>query len=869
MVSFDTAARQSILWLGMAALAAAPACREEAAHSAATPETTASADTAKAAPTGPAWFVDVTEEVGITHVHRQPTLDPKVANIASWLSSVGAAAATADFDGDGWLDLYVTDSERGRPNHLYRNNGDGTFTNVAAKAGLADLNGPQGASMDCVWGDYNNDGRPDLYLVRWGNDSLFRNNGDGTFAEVTGELFRKRDGSPGMEWANGNAAVWLDYNLDGRLDVYVGNYFKNHDLWDLETTEIMHDDFEQSRNGGRNALFRQNADGTFTDVAPELGLDDPGWTLSVGSGDVNNDGWPDIYVADDFGPDQLFINLGGGTFENATEYAVGFDTKKGMNAEFGDFNNDGWLDIYVTNITTDEYLKEGNMLWYNNGPGPDGRVTFTDMSVEAGAFNGGWGWGAKFFDYDNDGDLDIVSLNGFISAGAGNYWYDLATWTVEGVAPTDATAWPPIGDRSFSGHEKTRLWRNDTLYTFTERAVELGIDDARDGRGAVVFDYDNDGDLDLFVANQNDKPNFYRNDGAARDTGKGVNHWLGVKLVTRSGLPVNRDGIGARVSIVTAGGRQIRERDGGNGYSGQSDPRLFFGLRGESKVDLLEVRWPDGGLQYVENVAADRYITIEQDPAQYADRVAIAPIQPTPRAAPDAREVRVAADLDPAKIEQLLGSMEEKLRAAPDGWSLGSAYRARCAEYALHDRAIKFFEKVAADHGDHLPTQVQFSCTYVDKIPTCGGIAAVVSKGTLANNSLKQLNRVLERHPDLWVGYYCRAMNHLHWPKSLGHSDDAADDFRKCIDLQAADAAGPAARPHYVRAHVGLGDALTKDKEYAKAREAWRTGLTLFPDHPDLLARLATEGDDAQLDFVESHRSLEAAIDTDLSFLDH
>lgn len=855
-----------VAWSATVMLGGASACREESAPSATTHEPVP----AKAAPAGPAWFVDATIEAGFTHVHRQPTLDRKVANIASWLSSVGAAAAAADFDGDGWVDLYVTDSERGRPNLLYRNNGDGTFTDVAARAGLADLNGAKGASMDCVWGDYDNDGRPDLYLVRWGNDSLFRNNGDGTFREVSDELFRRRSGEPGIDWANGNAAVWLDYNLDGRLDLYVGNYFKDHNLWDLETTEIMHDDFEQSRNGGRNALYRQNPDGTFTDVAPELGLDDPGWTLAVGSGDVNNDGWPDIYVADDFGPDQLFINLGGGRFENATEYAIGFDTKKGMNAEFGDFNNDGWLDIYVTNITTDEYLKEGNMLWYNNGPGPDGRVTFTDMSVEAGAFSGGWGWGAKFFDFDNDGDLDIISLNGFISAGPGNYWYDLATWTVEGVAPTDATAWPAIGDRSFSGYEKTRLWRNETLYTFTERAAELGITDPRDGRGAVIFDPDNDGDLDLFVANQNDRPDFYRNDGAARDHGAGVNHWLGVKLITRPETKVNRDAIGARVSIVSASGRQIRERDGGNGYSGQSDPRLFFGLGRDARVDLLEVRWPDGGLQYLENVEADRYITVEQDPSQYADRVAIAPTQPTPRAAPvKAREVRVADELDPARVEQLLASMEEKLATLPDGWSLGSAYRARCAEYGQHDRAVRFFEKLAGAHGEHLATHVQYSCTYVDKIPTCGGIAAVVSKGTLANNSLKVLNRIIEKHPDLWVAWYCRAMNHLHWPKSLGHSDDAAADFRRCLELQAADPAGPTARPWYVRAHIGLGDALTKDKSYAEARQAWQAGLALFPADPALTERLATSGDDAQLDYVESHRSLEAAIDTDLSFLDH
>ena len=197
-----------------------------------------------------------------------------------------------------------------------------------------------------------------------------------------------------------------------------------------------------------------------------------------------------------------------------------------MNIDFGDVDNDGWLDAYVTNITTESYLQEGNMLWYNQGPGADGELTMTDISWETGTHNGGWGWGGKFFDHDNDGDLDIVTVNGFISAGEGNYWYDLASWTVLGEDSSDARNWPAIGKRSFSGYEPTRVWRNDGFYTFVEEASDLGLASTRDGRGIVSFDYDNDGDLDLFIANQGQEPHLFRN--GLRSS----NHWLVVDLET-------------------------------------------------------------------------------------------------------------------------------------------------------------------------------------------------------------------------------------------------------------------------------------------------------------------------------------------------
>ncbi len=806
-------------------------------------------------------FTEVARAAGINHSHSKPILDDKLNHIMSWVASVGAAAAAGDFNNDGWIDLYVTNSKKGTPNYLYRNDGDGTFTEIARRAGVAEINNDDGTSMDCIWGDYNNDGWSDLYVVRWGTDILFRNNGDGTFANVTEDLFRTKDNAPGIDWANGNAAIFFDYNKDGLLDVYVGNYFRDVDLWHLKSTKIMHNDFEKARNGGRNALYRQEPDGSFVELAASLGLDDPGWTLAVGSADLNNDGWPDLYCADDFGPDQLFVNNGDGTFENETESAIDFDTKKGMNVDFGDFNGDGWLDIYVANITTAEYLQEGNMLWHNNGPADAEGITLTDVSLETATYDGGWGWGAKFLDFDNDADLDIVALNGFISAGEGNYWYDLASWTVTDDDSGNAANWPAIGNRSFSGYEATRLFVNEGEHIFTERAKQWGLGSQRDGRGVVPFDYDNDGRLDLFVANQGQKPELFRND-APLD-----NHWLIVNLETDSTTNVTRDAVGARITAVTASGRQIRERDGGNGYSGQADPRLHFGLGKDSSVSLLEVRWPDGGLQYLENVEADQILTIRQDPGSYVPRSTLVLAKPAHWVRTEAAQVSDVIPLDPEELKNRLAEMEDKLRNGATGYGPASVYRKFCASHDQHERAIKFFKKRLVDSPDDLNLRIELACAYVDKIATCGGLAAIVSKGTLARKSLDQLDTVLAQHTDLWVGHYTRGMNHLHWPRALRHSDDAAADLETCRKLQ-LESGDQKAKPYYVRTYIALGDAYTKAKEYDKAREAWKDGLAVFPETVELHSRLAIAENKSLLAFVEDKRNLQQPVDTDLSFLD-
>ncbi|MEE9295007.1 MAG: FG-GAP-like repeat-containing protein [Phycisphaerae bacterium] len=820
-------------------------------------------------------FTDVTLAAGIRHKHHKPILDHKLDNIMNWVSSVGAAAAAGDFNNDGWIDLYVTDSRKGTPNYLYRNNGDGTFSDVGGTAGVADVNNDGGTSMDCVWGDYDNDGWVDLYVVRWGNDLLFRNNGDGTFSDVTSRHLRRRDGSGGTDWANGNAALFLDYNLDGRLDIYVGNYFDEIDLWHLPHTRIMHEDFERARNGGVNFLYRQEDDGTFTEVAASLGVDDPGWTLAVGSADVDNDGWPDLYCADDFGPDQVFYNNRDGTFTNVSTRAIGVDTQKGMNVEFGDFNNDGWLDIYVTNITTAEYLQEGNMLWHNNGPDEKGVVTFTDISIETGVYDGGWGWGAKFLDYDNDGDLDLFAVNGFISAGEGNYWYDLASWTVLGQDAAEARNWPTIGNRSFSGYETFRFWRNDGLDSFTPQSRGVGLDSDRDGRGVACFDYDNDGDVDLFVANQDQRPHLFRNDinvtrgeraRGMNPAARGSGHWLTVALDVGSSGGVNRDGIGTRVTVVTDRGLQLRERDGGNGYGGQSDPRLHFGLGPERVAKLIEVRWPDGGLQYLENVAADQIITVRRDVSQYATDAMVVVPPPPPRRVDKSTQPK-RPDIDPKEIDRVLSGFEQRIRSAPTSYPMTDAYRQRCVAFDRYERAIDFFAGLAQEYPGRFVVGLNLAGAYIDKIPTCGGIAAIVSKGTLARKALDVMDELIETHGGSWVIYYARGMNHLHWPRALRHSDDAVADFTRCLRMQLA-AGPPDAKEYYERIYLLLGDAHAKNKSYSDARDAWRSGLKVFPDSETLKSRLTLTDDGKLLEFIVRVRGLEKPIDTGFAFIE-
>ncbi|MES1240874.1 MAG: CRTAC1 family protein, partial [Acidobacteriota bacterium] len=301
--------------------------------------------------------------------------------------------------------------------------------------------------------------------------------------------------------------------------------------------------------------------------------------------------------AGDYGTDRLFWNNGEGTFRDGTKEAVGIDTRKGMNVDVGDYDRDGWLDVYVTNIT-DEYMKECNMLWHNNG-----NRTFSDLSKETGTCNTLWGWAAKFGDLDNDGWEDLFVVNGLRSAGPENYIPVLVEMIVTpDIDFTDVRNWPAIRDRTWSGYQKKKLFRNLGDQSFKEVAAEAGVDNDLDGRGIAMADFDQDGRLDLYQTDANQPALLYRNVTA------GGGNWVALKLVgTRS----NRDAIGARVTVKANGQPWVREVNGGNGYAGQSSTIIHVGLGTASKIDAVEIRWPSGRVQTV-SAALNRITTVQE-----------------------------------------------------------------------------------------------------------------------------------------------------------------------------------------------------------------------------------------------------------------
>lgn len=518
-------------------------------------------------------FEDITAKAGIHIRHHMRTYHGKNADVLRMFTGGGAAVAVGDYDNDGYEDLFITDSEEDQPNHLFHNNHDGTFTDVAQEAGVAGGNDASNIVSDAIWFDYDNDGLLDLLVARFGTPILYHNEGHGRFRDVT-------TGSGLNKFGNTIAVIAFDYDNDGYLDLLFGNYFQPVNLLDLKDPHVLPNNLDGATNGGGVTLWRNTGKGTFENVTSKAGLGKvTGWTLDVGHGDFNNDGLQDIYLACDFGTDHVFLNNGDGTFREVTEKATGWDTKKGMNVDVADYNNDGWLDIYVTNIY-DDYMKECAMLWQNMGDG-----TFTDVSQEVGACDTGWGWGAKFVDYDNDGWLDLYVMNGWISAGKEDYVPDIfAMVTRPNLDLADARNWPPIGNKSLSGYERKRLFHN-VGGVFKEEASQHGLDSLKDGRGIAVADFDNDGRLDLFVTNADDEANLYRN---ILPTGA---HWVTLLL---EGTKSNHFAIGAQVRLTAGGKTYLQYVNGGNGFAAQSTTRVHFGLGTLTKIDSIEVRWPSG-----------------------------------------------------------------------------------------------------------------------------------------------------------------------------------------------------------------------------------------------------------------------------------
>jgi hypothetical protein len=534
---------------------------------------------------------------GIDFEHTAPTLDEKLSHIMEVVASMGAAVAVADYDRDGWQDIYAVNSAEGSLNALYRNQGDGTFQDVAGKVGLAEVNRTgTGASMGSVWADYDNDGFEDVFLYKWGKPELFHNDNGESFSRVT-------EGAGLPDWVNANAAVWFDYDRDGLVDLFLGGYFRESlDLWHLETSRIMPNSFEYATNGGRKYLFHNLGGGRFEEVSAKLGIQSNRWALAAVAADLRGTGYPDLFIANDYGVSELYVNEAGKHFrEIGKESGVGYGPKSGMNASVGDVLNDGRFSIYVSNISEQGVLMQGNNLWvplWEPGQRPS-EARYGNLANAMGVEMGGWSFGAQFGDLNNDGLLDLYLTNGFVSLDRKrSYWYDYSKVAGGNEAIiSDAANWPSLEGRTLSGHQGKLLWLNTGDGDFTEVSRMAGATDLLDGRAVAMADFGNRGVLDVVVANQRAPLLFYRN------TVTPENGWIEFDLEGRAS---NRSAIGARVELFWNGKRQVQEVSGGSGFSSQNQRRLHFGIGQAAQVDRVEIRWPSGQQQTLDAPALNQ-----------------------------------------------------------------------------------------------------------------------------------------------------------------------------------------------------------------------------------------------------------------------
>ncbi|HEY4354570.1 MAG TPA: CRTAC1 family protein [Acidobacteriaceae bacterium] len=510
------------------------------------------------------------------------------------LETTGCGVAFFDYDGDDWLDIFFVNGSRleGFPkgqepiSRLFKNNRDGTFTDVTLKSGL----GRAGWGQGCCVGDYNNDGWNDLFVSYYGQNVLYRNNGDGTFTDVTAKAGLLQ---PKTRWNSGCA--FLDYDRDGHLDLFVANYI-DFDIKTAPLPEAAGCAYKGIRvacgppglEGGKNILYRNNGDGTFTDVSAKAGiLDTIGtYALSLVVADFDNDGWPDIYVANDSTAATFYRNQKDGTFkdealESGVAYSPEGKPQAGMGVTVGDFNRDGLLDIVKTNFAGDT-----DSLYQNLGDG-----TFEDDTYLSGlGVNTRYlGWGVGFFDPDNDGWLDIFISNGHVYPEVDN-----------------SSLEAPYAERKYL----YRNLRNGQFEEVTSKAGS-GITDPVPARGCAFGDFDNDGDMDIVVNCVNSTPQLLRCDTAP---GTAMRNWLKVRTV---GTKSNRTGIGARLSVTTqdSAGKpftQIEDVRSGGSYYSQNDLRVHFGLDGASKADVVEIQWPSGAKDVWKDLPANHLYVLQE-----------------------------------------------------------------------------------------------------------------------------------------------------------------------------------------------------------------------------------------------------------------
>ncbi len=532
------------------------------------------------------------KELGIDFVHSAPDLDPKIKHIERQIASLGASVSICDYDNDGWNDIYFTNSRAGTENALYRNLKNGMFENVAPQLGIASVNNKEtGVSMGAVWGDYDNDGFEDLLLYKWGQPELFKNDSGKNFIRVTEE-----SGLP--KWVNANSAIWFDLDNDGLLDIFLGSYYREElNLADLNTTKIMPESFKYANNGGRNYLLKNIGNGKFTDVTTEYGLSSTKWTLAAGAFDINGDNFPELIVANDYSVEEFYMNVEGKKFEErGRQTGMGHIPKSGMNVSFGDVDNTGTPGVYVTNITEEGVLIQGNNFWKPKDP--QGDIRFANLSQLLGIENAGWSYCGQFGDLNNDGYLDLYVANGYISAKKGtSYWYDYTKITGGNQAIiSDAANWPDMKDKSQSGYQQNKIWMNSSEGFFEDVSDKVSTIETSDSRAVAMADLWNKGVLDVIVANQNGAPLIYRNEVI------NTNHWIDFDL---RGTITNASAIGAKILLEWDGKQQTQVVTGGIGFSSQNQHRIHFGIGENKAIDRVTIHWPSGRTTTIDSPAID------------------------------------------------------------------------------------------------------------------------------------------------------------------------------------------------------------------------------------------------------------------------
>jgi enediyne biosynthesis protein E4 len=546
------------------------------------------------------YLEEVSKRAGVNFVHQAPALDAKLEGIMPQVASMGASVSIVDYDRDGWPDIYVTNSEIGTKNCLYRNQHDGTFKDVAGELGVADVNqAGTGVSMGAVWGDYDNDGYEDLLLYKWGRPELYHNDGGHGFTRVTDQA-----GLP--KWINANTAVWFDYDGDGLLDFFIGGYYSEDlDLWHLNTTKIMPDSFEYAKNGGRKYLFHNLGNGKFEEVSEKLGISSRRWALAASASDLYGTGHPDLFVANDYGVSELYINDGKRFHESGEQAGVGFAPKSGMNVAFGDIFNQGRYSVYVSNISEEGVLIQGNNLWVPREATEGTTTTYENLARDLGVELGGWSFGAQFGDLNNDGTLDLYLTNGYVSLDRNrSYWYDFSH--VAGGNSSiigDASNWPAMNGRSLSGYQPKHVWLNDGAGKFVDVAQAVGVNDTYDGRAVALVDLWNTGALDVVVANQKGPLLIYKN------TASPENQWIEFSL---EGTKSNRSAIGAKVTLYWNGQEQAQEVSGGSGFAAQNDRRVHFGLGKNPQIEKATIRWPSGSIQTLQDLTPGKLYKVTE-----------------------------------------------------------------------------------------------------------------------------------------------------------------------------------------------------------------------------------------------------------------